>query len=164
MIQVFVPIFFSSAKIPKMRVLLFFTLSEQSSVSNFKILHAVYKTAKNITANLQNGNYYKMAKTKRRILQNGEYTKRRILQKGDYYKTATITKRQSYKMTTDTKWRLIQNSNLLKKKNGGSYKIEKKANFISSIQKISYKTAKNTMANITKQRILQKRAKIILSI
>ena len=45
-----------------------------------------YKTAKNITAKLQNGDYYKTAKTKQRLLQNNEFTKQRILQNGKFTK------------------------------------------------------------------------------
>ena len=57
---------------------------------------------------------YKTAKTKRRLLQNGEYTKRRLLQNGDYYKTAIIQNDDCYKTANHLK------------KNGESYKIDKK--------------------------------------
>ena len=56
-----------------------------------------YKTAKNKTAKLQNGDYYKTAKTKRRTLQNSEFTKQRILQNSEFTKQRILQNSESYK-------------------------------------------------------------------
>ena len=56
-----------------------------------------YKTAKNIMAKLQNGEY-----TKRRK-QNGEYNKTANIQNGESYKTANITKRRILKKIANLK-------------------------------------------------------------